>query len=264
MRIAVHHGTTATAETAAALAAVEELARAAAGQGAELLVLPQRFLGGACRDAAAAREAAQLSDGPAARRLAAIARERRLAILCGYVELCTGQVHDSALLVDAGGCALANYRRSHLLPGPDAATFARGQWLTVAPLGGTKVGVLIGTDIEAPEPARALALAGTRVILVAARHEADAANVGAAVLQARAFETGCAIAYANAGSTATAPRACLVGPDGAVLAVAAEGLAVADVPVEPPEAATRRALARRPRLYQKLAATMPGEDGPRL
>jgi predicted amidohydrolase len=264
MRIAVHHGTTATAETAAALAAVEELARAAAGQGAELLVLPQRFLGGACRDAAAAREAAQLSDGPAARRLAAIARERRLAILCGYVELCTGQVHDSALLVDAGGCALANYRRSHLLPGPDAATFARGQWLTVAPLGGCRLGVLIGSDIEASEPARALALAGARVLLVAARHEADAAIVGAAVLPARAFETGCAIAYANAGAEAAAPRACLLGPDGAVLAAAADGLAVADVPVEPPAAATQRTLARRPRLYQKLAATVPSEDGPRL
>jgi predicted amidohydrolase len=264
MRIAVHQGSTATADTAVALAAADELARAAAARGAELLVLPQRFLGGDGRDAAAARAAAELSDGPAARRLAGIARARRLAILCGYVELCSGRVHDSALLVDAGGCALANYRRSHLLPGPDAATFARGQWLTVAPLGGTKVGVLIGADIEAPEPARALALAEARVLLVAARHAADAAIVGAAVLPTRAFETGCAIAYANAAAAAEAPRSRLVGPDGAVLAVAEDGLAVADVPVEPPEAAIRRALARRPRLYQKLAATVPGEDGPRL
>jgi predicted amidohydrolase len=265
MRIAVFDGPSVPGDKAANLARLEALAAQAAATGAALLVLPQLFATGPCRDAAAAERMAELSDGPIAQRLTAIARSARIAILCGYVEQCTGQRHDAALLVDAGGRALANYRRTHLPPGADREAFAPGQWLTITLLGEVRAGILIGPDIEAPEPARALALAGARILLVPADHDAAAAMVGQAVLSARAFENGVGLAYANAAADAAAPRSRLVAPDGTVLATAAPGgLALAEVPMAPPPAAARRLASRRPRLYQKLALPGPGEEGPRL
>ena len=47
----------------------------------------------------------------------------RVAIVCGYVEQCSGRHHDAALFVDDRGCALANYRRTHF-----GAAEARQRW----------------------------------------------------------------------------------------------------------------------------------------
>src|SRR3712207_8562755 len=58
------------------------------------------FRSGWADDEAAAERLAQPSDGPLPRRLAGVAREHRLAILAGYLELCTGRYHDAALFVD--------------------------------------------------------------------------------------------------------------------------------------------------------------------
>src|SRR5215212_366239 len=89
--------------------------------GAALLVLPQGFLtGGPASGSARAEVSAILSDGPAARALGGVARRHRLALVCGYVERCSGRHHDAALFVDDTGCALANYRRTHLLPADEA------------------------------------------------------------------------------------------------------------------------------------------------
>jgi hypothetical protein len=46
--------------------------------------------------------------------MGAVAREAGLAIAYGYVERCSGALHDSVLLVDRSGCHLANYRRAHV------------------------------------------------------------------------------------------------------------------------------------------------------
>jgi predicted amidohydrolase len=186
--------------------------------------------------------------------------------LCGYAESCTGRVHDAALLVDGRGCALANYRRVHLAPETDEPRFAPGAWLNVAVLGGRRVGLLLGADVEGPETARSLALAGAEVLLVAARHGPAAAAAVDAVLPARAAENRCALAYANREAGPGAPPARLVAPDGAVLAAAGDddGLTVATVPLAGPADRRERDLLRRPRLYQRLVAPMPDEDGPRL
>lgn len=266
MRVAVHHGVTVGVE--AALADLERRAAAAARAGADLLVLPQLFLGGRPADAPRARRQAGLSDGPAARRVGGIAREHGVALLCGYVEGCTGHCYDAALFVDPRGRALANYRRVHLAPETEGGMFAPGQWLTLVPFAGRRLGVLVGIDLDGPEQARALALAGAGVLLVAGGHGPEAAAVGAVVARARAVENGCALAFANGDPRPGAPPSCLVGPDGAVLASsppgAADGLAVADLPPAAADRALARDLGRRPRLYQRLVAPLPGEDAPRL
>jgi predicted amidohydrolase len=269
LRVAAGHGPLAPRRgtPAEGLAAVRALAARATAQGARLLVLPQLSLTGWADDEAAADRVAQPSDGPLPRRLAELAREHSLAILGGYLERCTGRCHDAALFVDERGCALANYRRTHLVPGRDPPVLSPGQWLTVVPFGGRKLGLLIGADVEAPEPARALALAGADTLLVAARHGAAMAAAGGALLAARAFENGRAVVYANGAAEPGAPASRVVGPDGAVLAeaeAAAGALAVADLPAAPAADADPRLAGRRPRLYRRLAAETPGEDAPRL
>ncbi len=256
MRIAVHQG--GAAGPGDALARADALAAAAAARGAELLVLPQLFLD---------HPRGELSDGPAARALAASARARGVAILCGYAESCTGRLHDAALLVDARGCALANYRRVHLVPETDEPRFAPGAWLNVAVLAGRRVGILIGADVEGPETARALALAGAEILLVLGRSRAGDGRLLDAILPARAAENRCGLAFANGECRlAGAPAARLLAPDGAELALAEApaGLAVASVPVAARADRHRRDVLRRPRLYQRLVAPMPDEGGPRL
>ena len=269
--VAVQHGLAPGPEAgkAAAIEQLRLLAPAARRRGAQLLLLPQLYLGGRPDNPDAARAAAELSDGPSVRAVCAIAGEVGIGLACGYVELCTGELYDSTLFIDARGHAIANYRRVHLLPGCDRPIFARGQWLTLVPFAGRRLGLLAGVDIDGPEQARALALAGADLLLVAGGHDADghgtdghgAGAAVAALLPARAVENGCALAFANAATGSAAPASCLIGPDGRVLAATGGGLAVATL------AAGGRAglaLVRRPRLYARLVAPMPDEDGPRL
>lgn len=251
MRIAAHQGAPAPQR---ALQRADELAALAAARGAELLVLPQLFLD---------QPGGELSDGPAARALAGIAAARCVALLCGYAESCTGRLHDAALLIDARGCALANYRRVHLAPEAGEPRFAPGAWLNIAVLAGRRVGILVGADVEGPETARALALAGAEILLVLARSGADDGLLDA-VLPARAAENRCGLAFANGAAGAGAPVARLLSPGGATLAEAEAGLAIATVPVAVPADRQSRDVLRRPRLYQRLVAPMPDEGGPRL
>lgn len=249
MRVAVHQG---AADQPEALDRADRLASAAAARGAELLVLPQLYLD---------HPSGEPSDGPAARALAGIARAHGLAVLCGYAESCTGRRHDAALLIDAGGCALANYRRVHLVPEVDEPRFAPGAWLNIALLAGRRVGILIGPDIEGPETARSLALAGAEMLLVIARFRPAATATLDLILPARAAENRCALAFANG---VAGPASRLLAADGSLLALAADGLAVATVEVAARADRHRRDLLRRPRLYQRLTAPMPDEGGPRL
>jgi predicted amidohydrolase len=253
LRVAVAGGSAASHDPHAALALADARLAAAAAAGARLLVLPQRFL----TVGASLEEAAILSDAPALRVLGEAARRHGVAVACGYLERCSGRIHDAALFVDERGCALANYRRTHLDPAQDPAGLAPGQWLNQVSFAGTRLGLLVGADIDAPEPARALALAGAAILLLPGNRGAGAAPISPALLRTRAFENGCGLAFANLDDAPGAPPSLIVGPDGEVLAQAAAGLAVADLPTAPDPEAGLRLAARRPPLYQRLIAPHP-------
>ncbi len=209
-----------------------DLVAAAARGGAQLLVLPE-----APDDAPA-----EPSDGPWAAALAALAREHGIAVVAGYHELCVTGRYGAALLVDSRGRCLANYRQTHVRPCRGVPR-ARGHWLTTMPLGSRHVGLLIGYDIEFPEPAAALALAGCDTLLVVGGASDDAPGP---LLPARARDTGCWLACSGAEPVIVAPDGCTIhAADGAA------GLAVADL-MSPAPAAAERRLDRRPRLYQWL------------
>ena len=79
----------------------------------------------------------------------------------GYLERCTGRKHEAVQAIDLNGRALANYRQTHLGPGATERGVSPGQWLTQVRIDAAGIGLLLGEDVLAPEPARALALAGT-------------------------------------------------------------------------------------------------------
>lgn len=219
---------------AAALDVARRLVVEGRRRGAELVVLPQRLF-----------DRPQASDGDVPRGLAAIAVAAGAAVLCGYLERCSGRLHDATLLIGPNGTALANYRRAHLDAGDEA--LSPGQWLTLMPVIGRRLGLSLGCDLRFPEVARALVLAGADLLAVQTGND----PAGALLAKARAVENGVPVALATAG--AEAADAMLLAPDGAVLARARDGVAVAAVPplVGP--------TGRRPRLYMRLVEPEPGD-----
>lgn len=254
MRVAAWQAPADLGSDAAYEQALEAAAFAAAGEGAGLLVTPE--LGGIGPPPADPVEARTMpSDGPLARRLAAIAREAGIALLAGYLEACSGRIYSAALLVDARGHALANYRRSHLRA-EEAERLGRGAWLSVMPLGERRAGLLIGHDLRFPEVGRALVLAGADLLLVLGGWPGEPEALAGPLAAARAIENGVPLVLAAwAGTEAAASR--ILAPDGGELARAGTGpgLVVAELP---PAVDRARGLAeRRPRLYQQLVADAP-------
>lgn len=211
------------------------LAAEAAAEGAELLVLPQRLFGDEGN--------AEPSDGQLARTLVGVARDHGLALACGYVEGAADDRHDATLLIGADGICLANYRRVHLRQG-EAGRFQPGHWLTIMPLAGRRLGLMLGYDLLFPEHGRALALAGADLLLVQARALPGAAALGVA----RALENEMPVALSGMGQGGSAM---IVAADGSILAEAGGERRIACAEIGPPSRPTRFP-DRRIRLYAKL------------
>lgn len=253
LRLAVAGGS-APAGSENALAWVERRLSEAEAAHADLLVLPQQVFGGC------AEQEALLSDDPVLRALARTIARHGVATVLGYVEQCTGRRHHAVQVIDARGLALANYRATHLAPEAAAAGLSSGNWFNQVRLGGLAVGLLADDDLSAPEPARALALAGAAVLAIPADTAGIPPDIVTALLRARAFENGCAVAFAN---RAAEPASAIFGPDGMLLAGTADRIAVADVPVARPAEAVSRLAARRPLLYQRLSSPHAQDRAPR-
>ncbi|MFO1069799.1 MAG: nitrilase-related carbon-nitrogen hydrolase [Geminicoccaceae bacterium] len=233
----------AVASGAVADGALPGLLGVAAARGAGLVVLPERVMG----------EAPDLSDGDGPRRLAGLARDAGVALLGGYVERCVTGTYNAAQLVDRRGVVIANYRQTHVARG-ERGRWADGQWLTMMPLDGVMVGLLVGHDIEPPEPARALAVAGCGVLAVAGgASDGDAA----VLLPARARENGIWLAWSGADPA-------IYGPDGRRHGIESDGLIVADLDPPPMAGVGRPAWLRqrRPALYGELTVRF-DEEGAR-
>lgn len=238
-----------------------EAARARA-DGADILLLPELFLTGYNLGTARARALAEPADGERIARARDIARTQDIALAFGYPELAGTDVANAAMLIGADGDILLNYRKAHLFGELDRCMFGlRGDAFPVASYRGWKIGLAICYDIEIPETARLLALAGADCILVPTALMVPYDVVPRAVIPARAYENQVYLAYANhCGREADLGyigRSCICGPDGAVLASAGAGPALISARLDRAHLAAVRArdplLAdRRPALYQPL------------
>jgi predicted amidohydrolase len=237
-------------------------ARAKAG-GADLLVAPEMFLTGYAIGREAAAERAEPADGASARRAGEIAQANGMALAYGYPEMDDGSIYNAAVLIDAGGRTLLNYRKAHLFAALDRSMFAAGPGTyETARLGPFNVGLLICYDVEFPEAPRALALAGADLILVPTANMRPYQPVSHLLVPARAYENAIYVAYANrCGSEADLDYyglSSVAGPAGGNLVMAGDGeeLVFADIEsgaVDAARAVNTQIKDRRPEIYRALA-----------
>ena len=216
-------------DVAGSLARLDRQAALATEQGADLLVCPEMFLSGYNIGAAAANAHAETPDGPSAQAIAQIAREHGIALAYGYPERGAQQaIFNAAQLLGADGSTLGRYRKTHLFGGLDRSMFAPGNGdEALFDLHGWRLGLLICYDIEFPENARRLALAGADLIVVPTANMEGFDFAARTLVPARAFENQLFVAYANycggEGGLRYGGLSCLAAPDGEGLVQAGRG-----------------------------------------
>lgn len=137
-----------------------EAVEQAAGQGADLVVLPELVASGYVLDDPSIRELAEAGDGtgPALSAWIALAKRLDIALIGGYPELSGDELFNSVAVVDRTGTLKGRYRKLHLF-GAEKHRFTPGDLgLPVFELDGVRVGVIVCYDLRFPETMRLLAI----------------------------------------------------------------------------------------------------------
>jgi predicted amidohydrolase len=223
MKIALYQGPGRINNVEAAFALMAEKAAEAAANGAKILLLPEMYLSGynIGPEAALAQALPRDSLTPAQ----TIAKTHGIALVFGYPERVGDQVANAAAMIGPDGVLLLNYRKTHLFGDLDRAMFKSvGDRLPVIEFQGYKIGLLICYDIEFPEPARILALAGADILLIPTAQMQPYTQVAKLLIPTRAYENQLYVAYANHSGADDGldyvGLSSICGPDGAVLAAA--------------------------------------------
>lgn len=259
LRVAVWQCESHPLDVAGNLERLERVCRQAAAQRADVLVTPEMFTTGYDIPPEDTRRLAEPADGPTARAVAAISRSTGIAIAYGYPELgATGEIFNAAQLVD-GDSRLGGHRKLHLFGDLDRNRFTPGEARPrVVHLRGHRVGMLICYDVEFPEAARSLALAGAEVVLAPTANMIEYDVVPQVLVRARAYENGVVLAYANyvgqEGGLSYGGLSVIAGPHGDALAEAdrKEQLLIAEV--GPGPAGTSYLADRRADLFGSVGA----------
>lgn len=191
------------------LAVMARLAARAAGEGADLLVLPEEAMLGA-------REVGEEFPDAVA---AALAREHGIAVVAGgYEPGPDRRPYNTLLAVGADGARLGAYRKLHLY---DAFAHRESDRITpgdggvaAIELGGLRLGLLTCYDLRFPELSRRLAVEGADVLVIPAawfsgEHKVDHWRT---LLKARAVENTVWVAAADTCSDGTVGHSMIVDP----------------------------------------------------
>ncbi len=238
-----------TTDTEANLASAERLTRAAAADGAELVVLPERLdIRGAAADYLAGAEPL---DGRPVSWARELARELGIDLVAGSVaERRAGRerVSNTSVHVAPNGEVKATYRKIHMFDVEvggktyrESEHEAPGEEVVLSETaGGVELGMSICYDLRFPELYRELAARGARVIAVPAAFTlATTREHWEVLLRARAIEDQAFVVAANqfgehAPGYRSGGRSMIVDPWGVVLAQApdAETFAIAELDLE--------------------------------
>lgn len=226
--------------------------------GADLFVFPELFLGGYTTNGI--EELALDLDGPEAGSMARLARENDAAVIFGLHERVPGGVTNSAACVDRRGNLAGLYRKTHLF-GEERKVFVPGDELLVVDLDGVRAGIMICFDVEFPEVARSLALAGADLLVTVSANMDPFGRDHDVFATARALENGLPHLYVNQ-----------VGPGeaftfaGGTMAVSADGDRLAEagglegsipVSLDPSARNEDRPENLRPRYLQEMRGALP-------
>jgi predicted amidohydrolase len=229
---------TATADKATNLETADRLVRAAARDGASLVVLPEKWsVYGSPEDQ---RAGAEPLDGPALSWARAIARELQIDLVAGSIaeRAADGaqRGYNTSVHIGPDGSDRAIYRKLHMFDvvvgGRDyreSDAEAPGDTIVLSALAdGLQLGLTICYDLRFPELYRRLAVDGARVLAVpAAFTEPTTRDHWEILLRARAIENQAFVVAANqvgrhAPGLKTGGRSMIVDPWGIVLAQAAD------------------------------------------
>jgi predicted amidohydrolase len=142
------------------------------------------------------------TDAPALAIVRAAAERNGTATVVGFPERAAGGVANSVACIDRDGSLAGVYRKTHLF-GRERESFRPGDELLVVELAGRRVAPLVCFDVEFPEPARRLALAGADLLVtVSANMEPYYADHELAT-RARALENRLPHLYVNGVGSAT-------------------------------------------------------------
>ena len=138
---------------------------------ADLAVFPELYLCG--HDVERVAGLAIDPGGPHLEAIRSAAAEHHTAVVVGYAErLAGGEVANSVACIAESGAWAGNYRKTHLFGPLERAVFTQGDELLVAELAGVPVAPMVCFDVEFPEPARAVARAGARLLVTVAANMA--------------------------------------------------------------------------------------------
>jgi deaminated glutathione amidase len=238
-----------TADPAANLAVADRLVRAAAADGASVIVLPEKWT--AMGSDEQLRAAAEPLDGPSLQWARSLARELAVDLIAGsIVERVAGRdkLANTSVHVDPDGELRAVYRKLHMFDVEVGGRAYRESELEQAgeeivlsqTAGGVELGLTICYDLRFPELYRILAVRGALVFaLPAAFTLATTRDHWEALIRARAIENQAFVIAANQigehpGGNRSGGRSMIVDPWGVVLAQAPdrEGHIVAELDLQ--------------------------------
>lgn len=249
-------------------AACRELALAAvaraAGDGADLVVLPEyaSFFDPRGVDVAAAEHV----DGPFVTALRAEARRLGVAVVAGVTLESDepGLASNGVVLVDATGDLQGVYRKVHLYDAygeRESDRFAPGPFdePPTMRVGDATVGVITCYDLRFPESARRVVDAGADVLLCPAAWAAGPGKVEqwSVLAQARAIESTAFVVAVGMAGRGVCGSSAAIGPDGSVRARL--GLEPGQVTVDLDHADVVRTRERNPSLANRRFAVVPRE-----
>lgn len=111
-------------------------------------------------------EVAETIPGPTTEKLGELAKKRRTWIAAGIYERENTAIYNTAVLIDREGRLAGKYRKVYLPREEIEGGLTPGSHYPVFQTDFGKVGIMICWDVEYPDPARALALAGAELILL--------------------------------------------------------------------------------------------------
>lgn len=201
----------------------ERLIRAAAAQGADVVVLPETWNVGFFPK----EDLASLADADGARTralLGALARELRVNLVGGSVAtLREGKLYNTAYVFDRAGEPVYAYDKIHLFsPSGEAEAFTPGETYHTFALDGVTCGLIICYDVRFGELTRALAREGAEVLFVVSQWTKARADHLETLTRARAIENLCFLALCNSCTGENGGGSAVIDPWGGDLARAGE------------------------------------------
>jgi 5-aminopentanamidase len=250
------------------LGIIERLVGLAAGDGAQLVVLPETATTGYFISDRL-EQFAESENGPTAGRLADLARAGSVHLAVGMAIVDGGNYYDAQLLFGPDGRRLATYRKAHLFSA-ERDWYAAGDTPIVVETAIGRIGMTVCYDLIFPEYVRRLVDLGADIIINSTNWITDdfqrdtwgwAGPTVAALAATRALENGVWLAMANCigpeWKFESIGHSCVVAPSGKILASVGggQGVAIADALYKSDDLDRWKSIAtyredRRPELYR--------------